>query len=373
MVLLTVVLPTYNEADHIRELLDEVLTEVNALDHEVIVVDDDSPDGTWRVVEAYATMHPSVRVVRRRQEKGLATAVLEGFRQARGEYVLVMDSDGQHPPSVAPRMLDAALRQEADLVVGSRYAPGGNADKFAWHRRVISWGAKTLAVLGIPAVRQHGVRDPMSGLFLVRRDALPPLDSLEPKGYKILLELIAKGDWGRVVEVGYAFDERRGGASKLTMRTNVTYAMHVGRLALTDRENLRLLMFALVGASGILVNLAPIWYAENVLALRHLATLTGIGLAAKELAILWNFTWNDLTTFRDLRGPSGRGYFHRMFRYHVASVGGALVYAGVYTALVWAGVSATLSGAIAIVLGFAANWAGNRHWTYRVSEEAPDA
>jgi dolichol-phosphate mannosyltransferase len=374
MVLVSVVLPTFNEAGHIQELLTELLTELGGLDHEIVVVDDDSPDGTWRVVEAYAVTHPTVRLVRRVNEKGLATAVIEGMRQAKGIYVVVMDSDGQHPPAVVPRLVDAALRKDCDLVVGSRYAEGGIVEGFPPMRRLISWGAKMLAVVGLPAVRRFKVRDPMSGLFLVARQALPDLSTLKPRGYKILLEVLAKAHLERVSEVGYHFQVRRSGDSKLKAKTQVDYALHVASLALRDRENLRLAMFAFVGATGILVNLAPILYAERVLALTDPWALFVWAAVAREAAVLWDFVFNDVLTFRDLRHSTGRSWWARMVRYHIATLASFLVYLVLFTSLVAVGTGPTISAVIAIAVGFLVNWLGNRHWTYRqASEETPDA
>src|SRR5581483_7193253 len=200
---LSVVLPTYNEAEGIASAIEGVSQALAGVEHEILVVDDDSPDGTWRVAQA----DPRVRVLRRQGERGLATAVIAGFREARGEFVAVMDADGQHPASLLPRLLESARAQKAVIAVASRHAPGGSDEVFVGARRRISRGAIMAAQAALPSVRERKVTDPVSGFFLVRRDALPPLDTLHPRGYKILLELLTRMP-GPVVEVPFRFQAR---------------------------------------------------------------------------------------------------------------------------------------------------------------------
>lgn len=374
MVLLSVVLPTYNEADQIAGLLGELDSRLRGVDYEIVVVDDNSPDGTHARVEACARANPRVVPVLRRGERGLATAVLEGFRRSRGTYVVTMDSDGQHPPEAVPRLLAAAQRDAADVVVASRYVPGGSQEGFALRRRVISWGARTLAVLALPPVRRFRIRDPMSGFFLARRDRVP-VDRLRPRGYKILIEVLAQSGPQRVAEVGYAFHPRRGGASKLRLATQVDYARQVLGLSLRDPDNRRLATFTLVGASGTVVNLFLLallidgagWGERWQLPWRGQVLLVGTllgGAVAREASILWNFAWNDRITFhRERRGAEAR-ILERLFRFHVVSLWSFLVYLLAFYPLVHLRVHYLVAGAIAIVAGFIVNYAGHLRWTY---------
>lgn len=383
MPVLSVVVPTFNEAGQIRDLIGELGQALSGHDYEIIVVDDNSPDGTHQRVQEAALENPRVVPVLRVHEKGLATAVIEGMRRATGTYVLVMDSDFQHPPSVTVRMLEAAQAEDADLAVGSRYATGGNVVGFPLVRRVISWGARTMAVIGLPPVRHHRIRDPMSGLFLVRRDRVP-LDELKPRGYKILLEVLAKADLSLVIEVGYEFQNRRGGQSKLGIGTQVDYALHVAQLAARDRENRRLLSFGLVGASGVVVHLALLsvlieLYAWDVAGLTqwqgetfYLGTLAA-AVVAREVAVLWNFSWNDSITFHDKRRHAHAGFLHRLFRFHVISLWSMLAYLAVFYPLVHLGAHYAVAAIVAVAVGFLLNYAGNVRWTYARRRETHEA
>lgn len=380
---LSIVVPTYNEGSHIVEFLADVEKAVTGRDYEIVVVDDNSPDGTHAKVADYARAHPRVKPVLRTKEKGLATAVIEGMRQSVGDYVVVMDSDFQHPPEAVPRLLDAALAEHADCVVASRYATGGTVTGFPLLRRIISWGARTLAVVGIPAVRRFKVRDPMSGFFLVRRDRVE-VAHLRPLGYKILLEVLARAPLRKVTEVGFAFQNRRAGESKLRMKTQVDYFRHVVQLAFVAPENRRLFYFTLVGASGVVVNLALIELLSNQIGWGDRALIPVAGqvfllgalvaaIVAREAAILWNFVWNDRFTFHLERRRARSRYTGRLLRFHVVSMWSFLAYLAVYYPLIHFGVPEVPAGLVAILLSFFLNYSGNVKWTYASRGDAHEA
>lgn len=365
MPVLSIVLPTYNEAGHVQELLVGLGQACHGIDHEVVVVDDNSPDGTHARVSEYARAHPEVVPVLRTHERGLATAVLEGFRRARGDYVVVMDSDGQHPPEAVRRLLEAARQRQADLVVASRYATGARVEKFSRPRRVISWGAKTLAVVCLARVRHFRITDPMSGFFLVRRASIDP-DDLRPRGYKILIEILARSPIRQAVEVGYDFQPRRGGRSKLGLGTQWDYFWHVLGLGLRDRENQRIMLFVIVGLTGILVNLSVYEGAKKLLDLEQAseALLLIPAALARETSILWNFAWNDATTFRDLRPHAQARFIERVFRFNLVSLLAFGAYLLLFYLLLRGGVPDLVALLIAIFVTFLVNYGGNRRWTY---------
>lgn len=201
------VVPTYNERDTLPELVERVHRALGD-GYELVVVDDSSPDGTAEVAQELAARFP-VRVVRRPAKLGLASAVIEGARAARGELVVVMDADLSHPPEAVPDLV-RALRSGADVAVGSRYVPGGGVRDWPLRRRLMSRVAVALARVWL----REPVRDPVSGFFALRRELL--LDgSLQGLGYKILLEVLVRHRGRPVVEVPYVFTDRRGGRSKL--------------------------------------------------------------------------------------------------------------------------------------------------------------
>lgn len=351
------VVPTYNERDNIGPLLERIEGALRGLDFEVVVVDDDSPDGTWRLAEELArTKYPWLRVVRRVGERGLASAVVEGFRLARGRFVAVMDADLQHPPEVLPRLLDAA-RRGADVVVASRYAPGGGVRGWSKLRLLMSRVATLLAHMLVPESKLTS--DPLSGFFLVRRDVVSScIARLRPRGYKILLEILARCGPVRVAEVAYTFERRARGESKLGASTVLSYL-----LQLLELNEYRVLKMAAVGALGVVV----LYVVHVLLGLLGLPRLISYA-AAIEASILHNFALNNAWTFR---GRRGAGLARRLAAYHTAVAAGAAVNYTVYQLLAHLDVPDPAAVLTGVAAGYLANYllAEHRVWglapTYR--------
>ena len=189
---------------------------------ELIIVDDGSPDGTADLAESYADKHP-VRVVRRPGKAGLASAVLAGFAQARGDVLVVMDADLSHPPEAVPRLV-SAIDEGADLAVGSRYVTGGGTEDWPLKRRVVSRAACLMGNLLVP------IRDCTSGFFAIRKSALEGV-KLNPIGFKIGFEVMARGRYKKAVEVPYVFRDRELGKSKFGRREIGQYLVQLGQVA----------------------------------------------------------------------------------------------------------------------------------------------
>jgi dolichol-phosphate mannosyltransferase len=223
---LSVILPTYREAQNIRPVCERVCAACAAagLDAEIIIVDDNSQDGTEQVAAELAEQLP-VRLIVRRNERGLATAVMAGFDAATADTFLVMDADLQHPPERVPAIAAPVLDDGADIAVGSRYVTEGrSAEEWPVHRRLNSFVATFLA-RGLT-----DVKDCMAGFFCVRRDVVERAGRLSPVGYKILLELLARAAPVRVQEVPIHFSTRVAGESKLSLAEQLRYLRHLGRL-----------------------------------------------------------------------------------------------------------------------------------------------
>ena len=212
------IIPTYNEALNLTSLLEEI-SESFSGDFEVLVVDDDSPDETWRLAEDLGGEYEFVEVVRRVGRRGLSSAVLEGFSHARGRYLAVMDADLSHPPDVIPRLY-GKMMEGFDVAVASRYVAGGGVEDWPWLRRLVSRGAGFLA-RGLTEVS-----DPMSGCFMLDNKLVEDC-RLNPMGFKILLEILVKADFDSVVEVPYVFRNRLKGESKLGSRVFMEYVGHL--------------------------------------------------------------------------------------------------------------------------------------------------
>ncbi|MEM1658474.1 MAG: polyprenol monophosphomannose synthase [Candidatus Jordarchaeales archaeon] len=224
--LLSVIIPTYNERDNLGELVERLRLALNEINYELIIVDDNSPDGTGELAEKLAEKYRNIKVVHRAGKRGLASAVIDGLNVAEGDTVAVMDADLQHPPELLPQMFREIING-ADLVIASRYTKGGSVEGWSTWRRLVSRVATLMATLTIPRARK--VKDPLSGFFVFKKQAVEGLE-LNPKGFKILLELIAKGNFQKIVETPYTFQVRKRGKSKLKTSEYMNYVIHLTKL-----------------------------------------------------------------------------------------------------------------------------------------------
>ncbi|MDD3491990.1 MAG: glycosyltransferase family 2 protein [Candidatus Thermoplasmatota archaeon] len=354
---LSIVVPTYNEAENVPFLLERVQAALSSVDFELVIVDDDSPDGTARLAQELSVRYPFVRVVKRTDQRDLATAVIEGFRHSRGEVLTVMDADLQHPPEKIRDLLER-IDAGADIVVGSRYVPGGEIEAWPFKRRFYSKGARAIAYLLLP--RSRAVQDPMSGFFMLCRQVLDGVE-LHPIGYKILLEILVRGRYQRVEEVPITFRDRERGTSSLVFNEYRKYTRHLLRLSWEEGEILRFIKFGLVGGSGVLVNEGLLWLLWGVWGVM----LLGASLVAVELSIIWNFIWNEVWTFRD-RGEDGiRAFFKRMGQFNLVSLVGLGLNVSILLLLHHLfGVYPLTANIVGIAVAFTWNFAANNLWTW---------
>lgn len=334
-IVFSLVIPTYNESQNIKvivEQLSQILDEVLFSSYELIVVDDDSPDQTWKLAQQLIEQYPQLQVMRRQRERGLSSAVIRGWQVSRGEVLGVIDADLQHPPEVLVNLINE-IEQGADLAVASRHVEGGGVSDWGVLRRFLSRGAQTLGLIILPQVVGR-VSDPMSGYFLVKRAAISE-QNLHPKGYKILLEVLGRGDVQQINEVGYVFQERQEGESKVTRKQYVDYVHHLLRLRSRGRVArlrqkiqlpfVRFCRFALVGLSGVFVDMAIFYLLSDPTALAWGVTRSKV--ISAEVAIINNFFWNDLWTFGDLsqRQPSWRKRLKRFIKFNLICLAGVVL------------------------------------------------
>jgi dolichol-phosphate mannosyltransferase len=374
-VLLSLVVPTYNEAGNVVLLVEKLtglLDRICPNDYELIIVDDDSPDQTWEIARSLLSEYPNLRVMRRTTERGLSTAVIRGWQVSRGRLLGVIDGDLQHPPEVLEKLL-VELVSGSDLAVASRHVVGGGISEWSVFRRMTSRGAQILGLMIAPQVVGR-VSDPMSGYFMVRRSSVTN-QILNPQGYKILLEILGRGEIEHISEVGYVFQERQDGESKVTWRQYVEYLQHLVRLRSDGRLEKfqeqfpigRFLKFGAVGFSGVFVDLGVFWILSNGLGL---AAVTATILSA-EVAVLNNFIWNDRWTFgdRSIQQPGRRSMVRRFLKFNVLCLVG-IVLQGTLVGLMSkvAGVPAIGAKLLAIALVMLWNFWINLKLSWRVTD-----
>jgi dolichol-phosphate mannosyltransferase len=322
---LSLVIPTYNEAKNVSELverLSRLLDPTLEGSYELIVVDDASPDGTAQIAAQLATRFAHLRVIRREGERGLSTAVIRGWQASRGEVLGVIDADLQHPPEVSLRLWEE-MERGADLAVASRHVEGGGVSDWSVLRRLLSRGAQLLGLVFLPGVVGR-VSDPMSGYFMLRRSAIKGT-VMQPLGYKILIEVLGRGRVAWVAEVPYVFRERVAGESKVTAKLYFDYLRHLLRLRLSTLPVNRFVRFALVGFSGVAVDMGLLF----VLSDPHMLAwgLTRSKAIAAQAAIINNFLWNDAWTFGDvaMRQRGLRSKMRRFLKFEAVCATGLLL------------------------------------------------
>ncbi len=223
----SLIIPTYNEKENIALLLDRVCGVLVEEEFETIVVDDDSPDLTWRIVESYAVKDHRIKLTRRTGERGLSRAVIQGFNQAKSPILGVMDADLSHDHRILPKMIEAIREEDYDLVVGSRRIPGGGADKWPWYRKISS----DIATLVAKHFLNIGLSDPMSGYFLIKKELFEKIKhEIDPLGYKILLEIYIRSRPQRIKEIPFIFKDRKQGYSKVTPKVMMEYLQMLYKL-----------------------------------------------------------------------------------------------------------------------------------------------
>jgi dolichol-phosphate mannosyltransferase len=373
---LSLVIPTFNESKNLEtlvELLTRLFDPVLGQAYELIVVDDDSPDRTWELASALSSKYPRLRVMRRQAEKGLSTAVIRGWQVARGEVLGVMDADLQHPPEINVALL-REIDRGADLAAGSRHVAGGGVSDWSMIRRLLSRGAQMLGLLILPGVLGR-LSDPMSGLFMVKRDALIGV-ALNPIGYKILVEVVGRARIRWIGEVGYVFRERVEGESKVTWRVYFHYLLHLLRLRWATLPESRIFRFCVVGGTGVFVDMALLYLLSD-------PSTLGLGLTrskfiAAEAAMLSNFLLNDAWTFGDLarKTPGFKAKARRFLAFNaICSIGLVLNIVLLNLLFNYAGMNRYVANAISILIVTAWNYGMNRtlNWAPLVTKEKASA
>lgn len=298
---LAIIVPTYNERANLPELAQRIAVALAGVAYEVIIVDDDSPDGTAELARELARHDPRFRCLQRIGRRGLASACVEGMLATSAPYLAVIDADLQHDELLLPRMLERLRSGRADVVVASRYLDGAEVPGWSGDRRLLS-RLGTALVRGLPRLR--GLSDPLSGFFAISRPALEgTVRRLSAIGFKLLLDILLSAPVPlRVVELPYRFRSRRFGTSKLDARVGVEFLLLLLDKALGGLVPPRFVLFAAVGGIGVLVHLAVLTICLGIAGTSFVAGQT----LATATAMVFNFALNNELTWADrrLRGPA---------------------------------------------------------------------
>jgi dolichol-phosphate mannosyltransferase len=324
---LSVIVPTRNEHDNVRPVYDALCRSLQGIDWEAIFVDDDSQDGTPEAVCGLASQDRRVRCIQRIGRRGLASACVEGILASSAPYVAVMDADLQHDERLLPRMLDILKREPiVDVVVGSRYVEHGSIGTWNRHRAWLS----SLATRMGHSVMRVPIADPMSGFFMVRREAFQgSVRRLSRTGFKILLDIFASSPRPlQVKEIPFHFRERRAGESKFGALIGWEYLMLLADKMVGHLIPIRFVLFVLVGGLGLVVHLAVLWFCLNPMQL----TFELSQAAATGVAIIGNFTLNNWLTYHDRR-LTGWRFVRGLLSFALICSFGAVANVGIATLL----------------------------------------
>lgn len=311
---LSIIVPTRNEEQNVRVLVEKIAKSMDGINYEVVFVDD-STDQTPGIIGELMRNHGNIHIIHRQGEEqkgGLATAVVRGFNEARGTYVCVMDGDLQHPPQMIPALVKEAEVSGVDIVIASRYRKGGSYEGLSGpFRKFLSIALKEFArMVFFPKLNR--VTDPLSGFFLVRRDVLQ--ENLAPIGFKILLEILVRCQWKTVSEIPYRFSARADGKSKATTKQGFTFLLHVAKLIGTVPQAGRFWKFGLVGGLVALIGITLLYVFVDILTIEKNVAYFVQAFISLQLNFILNsrFTWRERT-------KCGEGkIWNRWIRYHAA-------------------------------------------------------
>jgi dolichol-phosphate mannosyltransferase len=360
---LSIIVPTYRERENLPILIDRIRMAVTSLQmaYEIMIVDDDSGDGTVETVDELAKNGHPVRLIVRKEQRGLSSAVIRGFRESKNDLLICMDADLSHPPEAIPALVNVFEDPQVELAVGSRYVPGGSTDD-QWG--FVRWlNSKVATVLARPFTR---IKDPMSGFFALSRKVFAKATELNPVGYKIGLELIVKTQSTNILEIPIHFADRKFGQSKLNFKEKLNYIKHLKRLAdFKFGRMFQFVQFCGVGATGMGIDL----FAFYLMICLNLPVPMARALAIW-IAMTWNFWLNRRLTF----SYSRRGNIFTQYCKYVASCSlGAIISWSTSILLIrmipWFADRIFLAAIIGIIAGTLLNFAVSYLWVFKADNK----
>ncbi|MCP5510864.1 MAG: glycosyltransferase [Leptospiraceae bacterium] len=329
----SLILPTYNESGNIKKVLDSLLKVLDnsGYSFELIVVDDNSPDGTAAIVREIESIDPRIRLLVRYHNRGLSHSVLAGFEFARGKVLGVMDADLQHDETILVKMLSHL--EEYDLVIGSRFLSDSMNDGLPHYRLLMSKTAIHLIqyILGLK------LNDPLSGYFVLKRSYYEKVsEKINPRGFKILLELISRNPYCKYLELPFRFRKREDGSTKLNHEVILDFLLQIIEIRLGILLSPRFIRYSIIGFSGIPVNLLGQTIGHFLFDVKYIFIsgdfqFPGLSvILGYVLSFLNNFLWNNFWTFKDVQFKSMKEYSIGLFRYLLITFLGFIIQISVW-------------------------------------------
>lgn len=356
-----VVVPTFNEHDNLEELYRRLTVALHGIAWEVIVVDDNSPDGTAELAWDLGRRYTNFRCIKRVGRRGLSSACIEGILSTNAPFVAIMDGDLQHDERVLPQML-AKVKAGADIAVGTRYSGEGSATE--GFTAVRAWGSRMATRLSA-LIAGQSISDPMSGFFAVRRDLIVDVaPKLSSEGFKILLDLVVTatriGTRPAIAEVPYTFRPRHAGESKMSPLVVIQFAgLWLSKLSGGVLPT-SFLLFSMVGFSGIAVHLGVLWLLTSGLGSNFIAAQ----IAATLVAMTWNFFLNNILTYADKKLHGWR-LLSGLFMFYIACSIGTLANVSVAAMLYDIRQVPLVAGLAGALMSSVFNYAVTRMFTWR--------
>lgn len=352
---LSIIIPTYNEKENITPLIEKLFSvfKEKQIKGEIIIVDDNSKDGTGDIVEKLKVKYKSIKILHRSGKLGLSSAVLDGFKIADGDILGVMDADLSHPPEKIPELFFPIKENTADFTIGSRYIPGGKIIGWNLKRILMSRGA---TILARPFTK---VKDPMTGYFMLKKECLMNRD-FDSRGFKILLELLVKANYKKVKEVPIVFINRVEGKSKADTGEIIFYIKNlIGYMKYKNNVINEFIRFTIVGGIGTIINLAILYSFTEFLNIFYIIS----AIIAFIVAATNNFIFNKIWTFKEeIRDK----IFLKYTQFFVVSVIALLVNIFfLYVFTEYLGIYYLISQLIAIGISLIINFLGNKLWTFQ--------
>ncbi len=356
---LSIIVPTYNEAENIQPLVDLLANTLDGIGWEVIFVDDNSPDQTSGIVRELSQENPRVRCIQRIGRRGLSSAVIEGMLSTSTPFMAVIDADMQHDETLLSAML-TQLKQGHDLVIGSRYIENASTGTMPEHRVKISRAATLIGNI----VLEHPISDPMSGFFMLRRELFESvLPSLSGKGFKILVDIVASAPKStRIDELPYHMKKREFGDSKLSAIVVWEFFTLLANKLFGKYLPLRFIMFITVGLSGVGVHTLTLFILHKTMQVEFLIAQS----LATLIAMTSNYFLNNLLTFNDSQ-HKGKKMIAGLFSFYITCSLGALINIAVASMAFNHGVSWWLAGIFGAAVGAVWNFALSSTYTWKPS------